>query len=159
MNANELLPCPFCGSTEMRLIPFGKYFKIACEAPMCCYGPQAITPDETNEAWNTRPLEQQLAAKVREMELMTSWRPIESAPRDGTRIRLGNPKMTWDGYWMDDYFFENDSLSDPVSGWLLNDEMGTQGFPTHWLPLPKAPVTSSPEHPDATPESPSSSRP
>lgn len=63
------------------------------------------------------------------------WQPIETAPRDGTRIfvycpKLNEPKETIVAYSMEDTIFpwrEDD-------GALLQRDQ-----PTHWMPLPNPP--------------------
>lgn len=59
-----------------------------------------------------------------------TWRPIETAPRDGTRIllhRAGQGRWsTFVGAWSDHDRFWHDANS------LFRD-------PTHWMPLPAAP--------------------
>ena len=67
------------------------------------------------------------AACIREM---VEWRPIETAPRDGTEviamIARKRIRLAW-------YF----KPSSRTEGWL--DENGRSIIPTHWLPLPPAP--------------------
>lgn len=53
------------------------------------------------------------------------WMPIESAPRDGTRVLTFDPGFI--GIHLD--WFDR---QDAVSGWL--------GEPTHWRPLPPPPA-------------------
>lgn len=66
---------------------------------------------------------------------MNEWQPIESAPKDGTEILLGWPKMRMSGYW--DTFKSND--------WATDRWMTSRGVykgkhsPTHWMPLPEPP--------------------
>lgn len=83
----------------------------------------------------------QLRAEVEALRAdAPQWRPIETAPKDGTNVLLVNRKGNMAaGLWMD-------SLSG--SGWYLrggslrpdtffNDHHG----PTHWMPLPAAPAS------------------
>ena len=64
---------------------------------------------------------------------MSEWRPIETAPRDGTKVLL----------------CEADQPTEIVLGWWLQNawrdygDIGCGGFddynPTHWMPLPEPP--------------------
>lgn len=78
------------------------------------------------------------AACIREM---VEWRPIETAPRDGTRVLLFSvpnevpslrPHIA-DGYWK-----ASTGLMAPGL-WMLGQSVGPSFCPTHWLPLPPAP--------------------
>lgn len=68
---------------------------------------------------------------------MDNWKPIESAPKDGTRIlcfQKGNPEALWKKYQEDkirvDYFFPKGSFF-----W----DMSTEAPYTHWTDLPQPP--------------------
>lgn len=80
------------------------------------------------------------------------WRPIETAPRDGTAVTLtwmGNgrpqeiyPNMVWNR------FAGNPLVQDGKGIWALHGKSGqilmtwteeNDGGPTHWMPLPPAP--------------------
>ncbi len=66
-----------------------------------------------------------LTAMTSELDEPTGWRPIDSAPKDGTAI-LGwcEPYGIRLLYWaMGDYWSSSDSIYEP----------------THWQPLPEAP--------------------
>lgn len=72
------------------------------------------------------------------------WRPIETAPRDGTRIMLGrhgeHPVIGW--WWTGDpqfpwRFFDTD-------GDELNSRMDVHGGFTHWQPWPDWPAAAPP---------------
>lgn len=85
---------------------------------------------------------------------MMEWQPIETAPKDGTRIVLG--RRDWDvfpaAYWGDidgdegafgAWLFVNDFCTGLPGetgtelGWSEDIEAGW--MPTHWMPLPEAP--------------------
>jgi len=62
---------------------------------------------------------------------VNKWQPIETAPKDGTEIRLlGRIKKEYIGHWDKEF-----------SVWSVRPH--SEGFfvimPTHWMPLPKLP--------------------
>lgn len=67
-----------------------------------------------------------------------NWQPIETAPKDGTRILIFNGN-TLSAYW---YKF----VSKQGGSWQLTEAGGYAGDgdlssePTHWMPLPEAPT-------------------
>lgn len=71
---------------------------------------------------------------------MTDWQPIETAPRDGRVILLGNQHGAWFGRYCDRY----SSGYRPKNPWeslMLNHEYmgGLRHPPTHWTHLPEPP--------------------
>lgn len=69
------------------------------------------------------------------------WRPIETAPKDGTRIILGNEHGTWVGEFVAVYG-SGYVPSEPWHSAMLNVRHMPRGcslIPTHWMPLPAAP--------------------
>ena len=70
----------------------------------------------------------------------SGWLPIESAPKDGTAIRLANKWGEWIGKYLPVYRsgFPNET---PWTTLLLNhDHIGEKWHPpTHWQPLTAAP--------------------
>ena len=110
-----LLPCPFCGATEgVYLEQMSEHCGIArCSA---CNATHANnTEAEAIAAWNRRS---------------DGWRPIESAPKDGTQVLLVDDAPTPEaviGYWD-----ENTDWRHVPGEWPLS--------PTHWQPLPAPPV-------------------
>lgn len=87
------------------------------------------------------------------------WRPIESAPRDGTRVLLGRPDDDGDGgvstcgYWLDgledgqDYMGHDAGFTDvDYQCFQPGRSFGNEAYryagrqPTHWQPLPAAPA-------------------
>jgi hypothetical protein len=59
---------------------------------------------------------------------MSTWQPIETAPKDGTEI------LAWDGDQHIVAWFDGD--------WRFSDDR--QCFPTHWQPLPAPPGSPTP---------------
>lgn len=83
----------------------------------------------------------------RDGEAERGWRPIETAPKDGTRIllikvgwdtyegRLGHTNYVWwgvIGYWSEEWGNWNDGV-----------EPSGLADPTHWMPLPEPPTPDS----------------
>jgi len=66
------------------------------------------------------------------------WRPIESAPRDGTEILVWNKG---NGLWAASFRFPR--MGEPQFGAHLakewRDSAGRWATPTKWMPLPKPP--------------------
>lgn len=77
------------------------------------------------------------AAAIRALMAEREWRPIESAPRDGTEILcwpgLRKPETAVTGAWLD-------TRGGPC--WVDLGVGHHNGYwrPTHWLPLPKGPT-------------------
>lgn len=76
------------------------------------------------------------------------WKPIESAPRDGSRILVWGGTLWSDSGWGTRFF-----LTEPdtawwkdgiMSGWCLGNDEAHDEFiwaePTHWMPLPPPPT-------------------
>lgn len=71
------------------------------------------------------------------------WQPIETAPKDGSRIMLGNKF----GVWMADWRSVYQSGYRPDNPWasaMLNHDHikyrpAAYWPPTHWMPLPEPP--------------------
>lgn len=78
---------------------------------------------------------------------MTAWQPIETAPKDGTKILIGRQ------YWVHAAYFGPaqhafSANSDETYPWVILDATnGTNAMlddaeygPTHWQPYPEPPV-------------------
>ena len=72
----------------------------------------------------------------------SAWRPIETAPTDGTLVLLYGPKSLQGGKVVDKHLVTADRYAQP------NDRKGFIGWgkfnaeywpPTHWMPLPDPP--------------------
>ena len=68
------------------------------------------------------------------------WRPIETAPKDGTLIVLGARNGVWLGKYVPVYQ-SGYRPENPWSSMLLNHDHMAERYtrPTHWMPLPAAP--------------------
>jgi hypothetical protein len=81
---------------------------------------------------------------------MNEWRPIETAPKDGTKIlvcRGGEPYVAyWSSVWHPDsvMWVADIPNSNPPTVAALGPEFAepwTRHGPTHWLPIPEMPGT------------------
>ena len=79
-----------------------------------------------------------LLARIAELEAEREWRPIESAPKDGTRVLIytcrGNPS-TYEGVLIAEYVQTDDN----GDRWWELDEGGRAMNPAGWKPLPEPP--------------------
>ena len=76
---------------------------------------------------------------------MSAWRPIETAPKDGTRVLICHghaPRNIYVAWWLDEAQFGDDKTG---PGWQIFDcgmdvwyAVATDD-PTHWMPLPDPP--------------------
>lgn len=76
----------------------------------------------------------------------TKWQPIETAPKDGTKIVIWSsrydfcPIAAWhvapdcSGWLFDDWASPCPSCDDGFIGW--NEDIEDGFMPTHWIPLP-----------------------
>jgi uncharacterized protein DUF551 len=69
------------------------------------------------------------------------WMPIETAPKDGTLLVLGAKNGVWLGKYRPIYA-SGFPANNPWSSMLLNHDHMAERYtrPTHWMPLPAAPV-------------------
>lgn len=68
---------------------------------------------------------------------MSAWQPIESAPKDGTRVLIYQGGHVYIAWWDE---------KDWTGVWVIFDcddsfYSLTADHPTHWLPLPDPPET------------------
>lgn len=139
----DLLPCPFCGTTDIELYPcnpkFPKQRRIECGNPGCiARGYDTFYSErEAIERWNTRALASRDGG---------GWLPIESAPRDGARILL---YCNWIGVVRGSW--NNDRHAKRPRPYWTNDTENTFGKlrirecqPYYWQPLPTPPAKAAP---------------
>ena len=66
-------------------------------------------------------------------DLVPQWQPIETAPKDGTRILGAWPQLR--KWWtIQPVFFH---CGDWIHGWDEDEDLAL--YPTHWMPLPTPP--------------------
>ena len=129
-----LLPCPFCGSSNIDLFEYENHWHVECES---CGVDNGGWTDKSKsiECWNRR---------------LSPWISIDSAPKDGTPILVYEPPAEYsDGgvllvQWRSS--IDHYPGSKPFWAWCLpesdQDEQGgcaTIDHPTHWMPLPEPP--------------------
>lgn len=61
---------------------------------------------------------------VKPLGYVVMWRPIETAPKDGTKIIVAMDGMVVISQWVDDW------------GW---PQLRIQSLATHWMPIPPLP--------------------
>lgn len=77
---------------------------------------------------------------------MSEWQPIETAPKDGTKVLAGRftgkPKADYEGYMAVDQW----NTPSKTRGWSGWGRFNDQYWPaTHWMPLPAPPAQQSTE--------------
>ena len=116
--AQELLPCPFCGARPDvdQIAPHVHPDSYTIECTACPAGFIAESWEKVKKLWNTR----------RERV----WRPIESAPKDGTPVLLQlNEKPTNEGLRGLIIVAKNNGC---LSMWQFAAPVGYAGIPDSW---------------------------
>lgn len=70
-----------------------------------------------------------MQAEIDALKAAQTWQPIESAPKDGTRVMVSSRTTVDAAQW-----------SDRRDAWMISPDWSTD--PTHWMPLPPAPETA-----------------
>lgn len=96
-------------------------------------------------AYDTNHIKQQ-DARIEALEAAQQWQPIETAPKDGTRILLCKQAgygIAWAGlgYWFNREPCPHDPPCKPGAHLGWTDGLDTYSTPTHWMPLPDIPVS------------------
>jgi hypothetical protein len=109
----------------------------ACGDPMCCDQGEHLEVLPNNAAYIAHSSPDRVLALLEEVErlrLATTWRPIETAPKDGTRIIASNEAGDVDAvHWVDDVWW---------TGWVIYQHRGDVEelipAPVRWKPMPSA---------------------
>ena len=71
-------------------------------------------------------------------DLVSQWQPIETAPKDGTKILGAWPQLRKHKWWtIQPIFFYYGAW---IHGWDEDEDLALH--PTHWMPLPEPPKTT-----------------
>ena len=161
-DAPELLPCPFCGKLASRDAR-NHIYETGCDNVGCSVLPSAVQLSQAaaDEAWNRRAtqdaapvgtpgqfttmclaIEDAVTGRVFDVD---PWQPIETEPKDGESVLIWKPDERMVGeYMMAAYWDDRQGGYVPVGGvhkqGYYSETAGRdQGYPTHWMPLPKPP--------------------
>jgi hypothetical protein len=119
---NELKPCPFCGGTN-----------ICTEKGINLNYCDSCSAEANIEHWNTRPIEDELRARIAELEGERRWIPVSE--------RLPEVYRDEDGEFIPFLVCENDKdcpYRALYDGLNWGDGMFVADV-THWMPLPEPP--------------------
>ena len=142
-DAPELLPCPFCGKLASRDAR-NHIYETGCDNVGCSVLPSAVQLSQAaaDEAWNRLAIEDAVTGRVFDVD---PWQPIETEPKDGESVLIWKPDERMVGeYMMAAYWDDRRGGYVPVGGFhkqgYYSETAGRdQGYPTHWMPLPKPP--------------------
>ena len=130
---SELKPCPFCGG-EAEL----------CYSEVDTFCRKCNVIQET-EMWNTRPIEDELRARIAELEAESErftvhsrikrqddkWIPVSERLPEKQKLTIG---FTDNSAYV---FFE--IVNDDEMGLVMYPYQNRKGTVTHWMPLPSTP--------------------
>ena len=130
---SELKPCPFCGG-EAEL----------CYSEVDTFCRKCNVMQET-ELWNTRPIEDELRARIAELEAESErftvhsrikrqddkWIPVSERLPEKQKLTIG---FTDNSAYV---FFE--IVNDDGMGLVMYPYQNRKGTVTHWMPLPSTP--------------------
>lgn len=148
--AQKLVACPLCGADEGYRLDEGstyRWWSVHCagcgqevsEARATYPAETASRTSAADEAWNAagayaQSLRDRIAALEAQQAQAPGWQPIETAPKDGSRILLW-----WDGLVREGWCGGAGASRDGGDWWRSHSLTVCNGRPTHWVPLPPAP--------------------
>lgn len=126
----DLKPCPFCGGKARAMSDDGRWY-VACVGTDDCYAALGEAYDKYGDADHN--YYQRDIAEAAWNARASDWQPIETAPRDGSRLWLYEPSYGYEGWWHEDW---------PRGEAYWMDDRDSEPEPTHWRPLPDPPPHS-----------------
>lgn len=97
----------------------------------------------------SKSMNEKMSAELEELKAQQAWQPIETAPRDGSRIILHSYLGVGEGYFVTrgemlvEHYAEADQIGGEYfwpKGWYGSDDEEFK-YPTKWQPLPQPPKT------------------
>ncbi|QLB38245.1 hypothetical protein phiGT1_33 [Sulfitobacter phage phiGT1] len=112
---------------------------------MVWHGPHPL-PHAGSWATTRYPQEAEEYVKVAALPgMVPQWRPIETAPKDGTEFQVWLSKKNGHGFWDPRARYNKNNcfqlwgrVDYDIDGWEIYPGLE----PTHWMPLPEAPALS-----------------
>ena len=129
---SEMKPCPFCGGEADYTQILGNYGRVYC---FTCDGGirEGRSKDGVIHNWNNRPIEDELRARIAELEAAQRWIPVsERLPQIGVRVLFYNNFITN----IHKGWFSGDEWTSDIGIFYNGDKLKRI---THWMPLPEPP--------------------
>jgi len=129
MCEQEIKPCPYCGSTDIKLHDEITH-AVWCQE--CFSEVESIDIESAIKLWNTRPIEDALQARIAELEAQQRWIPVSERLPDNWEsvLTIDISKSTRDMVTA----FYNPETS------LWSTHFSCDLWVTHWMPLPEPPI-------------------
>ena len=121
-----LKPCPFCGQDVHPDYDFPQY--VIHQTNKNGFNHSRLFMNRND--WNIRPIEDELRARIAELEEKQRWRVVANGelPEDGEVVWLWDGKYIGMGYYL------------VFAGQFMDSDTPLRRIkPTHWMPLPESP--------------------
>ena len=132
---SKLKKCPFCGGEAAYTQILGNYGRPHEVYCFTCDGgiTEGRSKDGVIHNWNNRPIEDELRARIAELEAAQRWIPVsERLPQIGVRVLFYNNFITN----IHKGWFSGDEWTSDIGIFYNGDKLKRI---THWMPLPEPP--------------------